>query len=238
MKGLIHVTAEIRNSILAESARIYKEASVIDSVIGENTVIGDFSRLIGCRLEKNVDIYRYALIQQSSIGNYSYVGKNFVGLHMKVGKFTAISWNVSIGGANHDYRRITQHAFIYSPQFRMLEDAEPAYDRFNNKCEVGNEVWIGCNSVINRDVTIGDGAVVGAGSVVTKDVEPYTIVAGVPARTIKKRCTDNQIEELCSLQWWNLPDNVIRENIKLFQSTICDDSISKIKDLILSNMNK
>jgi acetyltransferase-like isoleucine patch superfamily enzyme len=234
MEGLIHETADVRNSQIAESARIYKEAAVIDSVIGENTVVGDYSRLIGCRFGNNVDIYRYALIQQSTMGDFSYVGRNFVGLHMNVGKFSAISWNVSIGGANHDYQRITQHAFIYSPQFRMLEGVEPAYDRFDNKCEIGNEVWIGCNSVINREVTIGDGAVVGAGAVVTKDVEPYTIVAGVPARVIKRRCTDRQIEELLSLQWWHLPEEVIKENIQLFQAKINDESISKIRDLVLA----
>lgn len=234
MAGLIHESAEIKNSIVSESARIYKEATVIDSEIGDNTVVGDFSRLIGCHLGKNVDIYRYALIQQSSLGNYSYVGRNFVGLHMNVGKFTAISWNVSIGGANHDYRRITQHAFIYSPQFRMLDGEEPAYDRFDNKCEIGNEVWIGCNSVINREVVIGDGAVVGAGAVVTKDVEPYTIVAGVPAKVIKRRCSDKLIEELLSLQWWNLPEDVIRKNIKLFQAEITDENLLRIRDLVQS----
>ena len=179
---MIHDTAEIKNSQIAESARIYKEATVIDSVIGEKTVIGDFSRLIGCRLGNNVDIYRYALIQQSTLGDFSYVGRNFVGLHMNVGKFTAISWNVSVGGANHDYQRITQHAFIYSPQFRMLEGVEPAYDRFDNKCEIGNEVWIGCNSVINRDVTIGDGAVVGAGAVVLSAINAIIVAIQVYLR--------------------------------------------------------
>lgn len=234
MAGLIHESAEIKNSIVAESARIYKEAAVIDSEIGDNTVVGDFSRLIGCHLGKNVDVYRYALIQQSCIGDFSYVGRNFVGLHLNIGKFTAISWNVSIGGANHDYKRISQHAFIYSPQFGMLDGEEPAYDRFDNKCDIGNEVWIGCNSVINRDVTIGDGAVVGAGAVVTKDVEPYTIVAGVPAKVIKKRCSDKQIEELLSLRWWDLPEDVIKKSIKLFQSLISDESLSKIRDLVQS----
>ena len=234
MAGLIHETADIKNSHIAESARIYKEAAVIDSEIGENTVVGDFSRLIGCHLGKSVDIYRYALIQQSTLGDYSYVGKNFVGLHMKIGKFSSISWNVSIGGANHDYKRITQHAFIYSPQFKMLDGEEPAYNRFDNRCEIGSEVWIGCNSVINREVTIGDGAVIGAGAVVTKDVDPYTIVAGVPARVIKKRCSDSQIEELLSLQWWNLPEDIIRKNIKLFQAEISDDSLSRIRDLVQS----
>ena len=169
--------------------------------------------------------------QNSNLGDFSYVGRNFVGLHAIIGKFCAISWNVSIGGANHDWSRITQHAFLYSPQFGLLEDCPPAYDRFDNKCQIGNDVWIGCNVAINRNVVIGDGAVVGSGAVVTKDVEPYTIVAGVPARVIKRRCTERQAEILSKVQWWNLPEQIIKNNIDLFKAPISDESIHKIKTL-------
>lgn len=234
MDCLIHETAVIKDSRVAESARIYRDVTLNACSIGEHTTVGDYSRLICSLLGKHVDIYRYALIQHCALGDFSYVGKSFVGLYTKIGKFCAISWNVSVGGANHDYSRIAQHAFIYSPSFGLLGEETPAYDRFANECTIGNEVWIGCNSVINREVTIGDGAVVAAGAVVTRDVAPYTIVAGVPARPIKMRCTEEQAAELVSLQWWNLPETVIKENIKVFQEQISDRSIAKIKELVES----
>ncbi len=70
---------------------------------------------------------------------------------------------------------------------------------------IGNDVWIGCNSIILGGIKIGDGAIVGAGAVVTRDVAPYSIVAGVPAKVIKYRFTDEQIEFLDSLKWWDKP---------------------------------
>ena len=76
---------------------------------------------------------------------------------------------------------------------------------------VGNDVWIGYNSVIMPGVHIGDGAIIGTRSVVTKDVPPYTVVAGDPARPIRKRFDDDTIEKLMALKWWDLPDEEIRE---------------------------
>ena len=126
---------------------------------------------------------------------------------------------------------ITEHAFLYSKQFGLL-NGEPLYDRFSLKCTIGNDVWIGCNAVICRDVTIGDGAVIAAGAVVTKDVEPYTIVAGVPAKVIKRRCSKSLADKLIKLKWWNLPSKVIKDNLALFGEIINEESIDKIEELV------
>ena len=93
---------------------------------------------------------------------------------------------------------------------------------------IGNDVWIGYEAVILAGVTIGDGAVIGSRAVVTKDVPPYTIVGGVPAKTIRRRFDEDTVEELLGLRWWDWPEEVIRENIAAIQSG-CVEQLSRIR---------
>lgn len=92
-------------------------------------------------------------------------------------------------------------------------------EAWDNKGDIviGNDVWIGYEAVILAGVTIGDGAVIGARAVVTKDVAPYTVVGGVPARPIKKRFLDGTIQRLLELRWWDWPEERIRENLEAIQ---------------------
>lgn len=233
MDNFIHDTAESVNNILDDGAKIYKQAFVKDSHLGRNVKIGDFGRIENSKLGLNVDIQRFSLIYNSRIEDYSYVGRNFTCWYAKIGKFCSISWNVGIGGANHDYNRISQHAFLYASQFGMLQSGQaPGYDRFVTECEIGNDVWIGCNAVICRGVHIGDGAVIGAGSVVTKDVDPYTIVGGVPAKFIKNRCAPELAQRLIATEWWNLEPSIIKEFFPCFNEIIAEESVSAIEALV------
>lgn len=233
MNNFIHDTAEISNVELGDGAKVYKNAFVKDTRLGENVKVGDFSRIENSEFCRNVDLQRFALIYHSRMGDYSYVGRNFTCWHATIGKFCSISWNVGIGGANHDYNRITQHACLYAPQFGFLETGQdPGYNRFESPCEIGNDVWIGCNAVICRGVHIGDGAVIGAGAVVTKDVEPYTIVGGVPAKVLKRRCSVDLANRLQSVKWWDLPSEVIKNNFDFFKQVINEDSVKAIEELV------
>ena len=230
MSSFVHESAEVLSVELSEGSRIYKNAVVRHSHLSAEAIVGDFGRVENSLLGKHVDIQRYAMIYSCQIGDYSYVGRNFTAWHSKVGKFCSISWNVGIGGANHDYHRITQHAFLYAPQFGFLDSNEvPGYNRFESECIIGNDVWIGCNAVVCRGVRVGDGAVIAAGAVVTKDVEPYTIVGGVPAKFIKRRCSAGLAERLTKTRWWDLPDSVIKDNFNLFNSDISEESVSAIE---------
>lgn len=232
-KNNISKSATLENVIVAPTACIY-DAFVKNTVVGERTIIRDGSRIENSKFGLNVDLQRNAMIYNTKINDYTYTGRNFVAWHSRIGKFCSISWNVSIGGANHDFHRITQHAFLYASQFGFLgKDEEPKYNRFSDDCVVGNDVWIACNVVICRGVHIGDGAVIAAGAVVTKDVEPYTIVAGVPAKVIKERCPRELATRLNNANWWNLPSEIIKDNLNLFAEEISETSIFKLEQICL-----
>lgn len=131
------------------------------------------------------------VITESKIGDYSYCnGYNQI-MYSEIGKFVSIAWGARINPSNHPtYTRVAQHHFTYrSKQFDFAdEDDENIFEwRRKDKVVIGNDVWIGHNAIIMPGVSIGNGAVIGAGAIVTKDVEPYTIVVGCPAKPIKKR---------------------------------------------------
>lgn len=226
--------AQVENIDAEEGVKIFN-ARVRNCVLNKDSLIRDFSQVEGTTLGRRVDLQRMALVFNSHIGDFTYTGRNFTCWNAQIGKFCSISWNVGIGGANHDYNRITQHAFLYAPQFGMLENGQaPGYNRFDTECIIGNDVWIGCNAVVCRDVTIGDGAVIAAGAVVTKDVPPYTIVGGVPAKIIKRRCPEDLAIRLRASRWWELDPSVIKVNFKLFNSEITNETVSAIENLCKS----
>lgn len=224
--------AETENLQLSDGVKIFL-ARVKNSSLGQDSLIRDFSQVEGCVIGKRVDLQRMAMIFNTEIGDFTYTGRNFTCWNAKIGKFCSISWNVGVGGANHDYNRISQHAFLYASQFGMIEKGQkPGYNRFETECIIGNDVWIGCNAVVCRDVKIGDGAVIAAGAVVTKDVAPYTIVGGVPAKVIKRRCSEELASRLQKTQWWNLPVEILKKNFEFFNSNITETSVTEMENLI------
>ena len=120
--------------------------------------------------------------------------------------------------ANHSLRSLSTYPFpIFYDEWKHGLWADKAWD---NKGDIvlGNDVWTGFESVIMSGVTIGDGAIIGARAVVTKDVPPYTIVGGVPAKPIRKRFSDEMISVLMALRWWDLPPARIAGCIKFIQA--------------------
>lgn len=214
------------------TAGIYKQTRVENTVLGEHASIGDFSRVFDSELADFSQLQRNNMVYHARLGRYSYTGRNTTIWYADIGAFCSISWNVSIGGANHDYTRLTTHSFLYDGQdFDLLPSGETGYDRFSQPCIIENDVWIGANACICRGVTVGTGAVIAAGAVVTHDVAPYTIVAGVPARPIKKRFSDATIQRLLVSRWWELPSDVIRENYALFNAEPVEENLSRLEKL-------
>lgn len=227
----IHPSATVINTNIGKNVKIWKDVIVKNSTLQDNCVIGDFSQIEDSTISENTHIQRNSNLFNIIFGRYSYAGKNLTAWHAVLGSFCSISWNVSIGGANHDYRKVTSHAFLYSNQFN-LNSGIIGYDRFSNNCIIGSDVWIGANAFIGRDINIGDGAVIGAGAIVTKDVPAYAIVVGVPARIRGYRFSESVINELIEIKWWNLPSEIIKNNFDLFNSYPSEDILEKLHLLV------
>ncbi|RKJ61474.1 antibiotic acetyltransferase [Butyricicoccus sp. 1XD8-22] len=137
----------------------------------------------------------------------------------KIGSFCSINHRAILGTeGNHPLDLVSTHPFLYSNNYDFIDGKiiQIKSSDVKNEVFIGNDVWIGTNAVILPGVTIGNGAVIGAGAIVTKDVPPYAIVVGVPARVLRYRFTEEQIEMLEKIQWWEWDDSLIKERINDF----------------------
>lgn len=166
-----------------------------------------------------------------SVGKYTY-GAPIVkdwhqGSTLKIGNFSSIAENVTVLlGGNHPIDWVS--SFPFGIVFEEFKERYYEYPKLSKgSIVIGNDVWIGLNSTILSGVTIGDGAIIAAGSIVTKSVEPYAIVGGNPAKLIKKRFTDEAIFKLLAIKWWNWKIDKIKDNLDLIMSEDIDVFIER-----------
>lgn len=184
-------------------------------------------------VDKRAKVNRFAKIVHSKLGRYSYIGKRSSLIYAEVGAFCSIAADVYVGMGVHDINKLST-----SPLFTEINNGTGhSWTQSKlvpyKKVIVGNDVWIGERAMIMGGKIIGNGAVIGAGAVVTKDVPPYAVVGGVPARIIKYRFPDNMISRLEDLQWWNLPEKKLKNCIGLFQSDMVD--MEEVERLLTRN---
>ena len=197
--------------------------------IEEMVVIADSSKVSNSILKYYSRLKDYSEIHNSTLGEYSYISQYSIVNKTKIAKFSSIANGVYIGLWEHN-RAVSTHSFYLYEHSGNFVEGYTNYDRDDIETYIGHDVWIGANAVVMKGVSVGDGAIVGASAVVTKDVPPYAIVVGNPARVIKYRYKESDIQWLLELEWWNFSREKIKElveknvfnDFKLFKKLLKD----------------
>lgn len=170
------------------------------------------------------------ILNEVAMGDYSYVVNDSQITYTSIGKFCSIAAMTRINPGNHPMQRATQAHFTYraSTYFEgESDDAEFFAWRRSHHVEIGNDVWIGHGAIVLPGRNIGTGAVVAAGAIVTRDVPAYTIVAGNPARPIRRRFSEQQAERLVALAWWNWDHEALRNALPNFRKLSVDEFLDR-----------
>lgn len=190
--------------------------------LGEKPSIHPTCYVSESRLGDWTDLGPYTVMIESEMDAYSYTADNVEMVYSRIGKFCSIASHVRINPGNHPMERVSQHHFTYRRKlFGMDDHDDEAFFnwRRTNFCTIGHDVWIGHGVTIMPGVHVGTGAVIGAGAVVTKDVDPYMIVVGVPAKPLRARFSDSVTADLLRIAWWNWDHQTIRARLHEFLDT-------------------
>jgi phosphonate metabolism protein (transferase hexapeptide repeat family) len=161
------------------------------------------------------EVMRGCSVIESVLGDYSYLAGDNQVIYSTIGKFCSVASGVRLNPGNHPMQRVTQHHMTYRRAAYGFGDNDAAFFdwRRAHLVTIGHDVWIGHNAVVMPGVTIGTGAVIGSGAVVTRDVAPYQIVVGVPARPLRFRFRPEVITGLLRSAWWDWPHEVLAERL-------------------------
>ena len=154
----------------------------------------------------------------STIDKYSYIGNNCTIINVEIGRYCSIADNCIIGGASHPIDWVSSSPVFHEGRNILKKNFSEHQFETTKRTVIENDVWIGNNVLIKSGVKISNGAVIGMGSVVTKDVGPYEIWVGTPAKLIRKRFNDEIINDLMTLKWWDWEDNKLEKNSIYFNN--------------------
>ena len=192
---------------------LHPDCDVVDSTFGRFVEIGRGSRVAG-----------------SEFGDYSYCDRYADIANTTIGKFANIASFTRIGPTDHPMHRASLHHFLYrSADYWDDAEADAAFfdHRRSRRAVIGHDTWIGHGAIIRPEVTIGHGAVVAAGAVVTKDVAPYMIVAGIPATPLRERFPGPVADRLMALAWWDWSHDRLRAALHDFRSLAIEAFLEK-----------
>jgi len=174
-----------------------------------------------CQFGRYTEVAERCVMQETFLDDYSYIRQDGITWAARIGKFANIAAYVRINATNHPIERATLHHFTYRSN-DYWPDAERDESFFawrrENAVTIGHDVWIGHGATVLPGVTVGNGAVIGSGAVVTKDVEAYTLVGGVPARVIRRRFDEKTSERMDKLAWWDWSHETLRRALPDFRA--------------------
>ncbi|MBA2124246.1 acetyltransferase [bacterium Unc6] len=188
-------------------------------ILSEKPTINSSAKIINSNLGVWTEISRDCVIEETIFGDFSYAMEGVSIIYSNIGKFCSIASYTRINPGNHPMYRVSQHHFTYRRRqygFDVQDDADFFQARRLKICNIGNDVWIGHGAIIMPGVNIESGTVIGAGPVATKDVKAYEVAVGVPAKPIRKGFSDDVIEKLLKIKWWDWRYEDIKQRFKDF----------------------
>lgn len=182
--------------------------------------IGYFSNAQNCTFGRYNTLYDNVLLSESHLGDFTYIASGTQISKTNIGKFCSIGSDSKIGLGKHPSKDfVSTHPIFFSTSGQaQITFADQNYFKEFETISIGNDVWIGANVIVMDGINIGDGAIIAAGSVVTKDVPPYAISGGVPAKIIRYRFGQKQIEKLLEIKWWDMNIDFLKHNFKKFHT--------------------
>jgi phosphonate metabolism protein (transferase hexapeptide repeat family) len=203
---------------------------VSEKVLGLAPLIDPTAKLSQTELGAYCEVGARTMLLDVTMGDYSYVVNDSQITYTAIGKFCSIAAMTRINPGNHPMQRASQAHFTYraSAYFPGESDEAAFFEwRRGHRVDIGHDVWIGHGAIILPGRSVGTGAVVAAGAVVTKDVAAYTIVAGNPARIIRRRFPEDIANRLHELAWWDWDHEVLRRALPDFRSLAVEDFLAK-----------
>ena len=199
------------------------------NIIEDKVSIADTAKVKDSTLKYFSRLKDYVELTSSYLGEYSYISQFSIVNKTDIGKFCSIAHGCFIGLWEHNTAVSTHSFYLYEHSGNFVTGYKN-YERDHILTNIGNDVWVGANSIILKGVKIGDGAIIGAGSVVTKNIPAYAIAAGNPAKIIKFRYSKKDIEWLLELKWWNFSRKKLKnliekrafENFQIFKRLLKD----------------
>lgn len=224
----------LKNKLIGHMLKVYtdyrnRDIEKLKLQYPHSIIMGNVSITPDCKLGSHTVIHSNVNLSNVIIGDYSYINSDVN--NATIGNFCSIAPFCRIGIGKHPSKDfVSTFPAFFSENNVGCKVSFSEKDLFNEfeRIEIGNDVWIGINSIILDGVKIGNGAIIGAGAVVTKNVDDYAIVGGVPAKLIRYRFSKEQIEYLKQIRWWDKDINWIKDHYKLFQNI--DDFIKCIEN--------
>ncbi len=199
-------------------------------ILSEEPLVHPTAELRDCALGRYTDIGPRTVLLETEVGDYSYIVNDSNVAYTKIGKFCSIAAVTRINPGNHPMHRASQAHFTYRASSYFpgeADDADFFEWRRSHRVMIGHDVWIGHGAIVLPGRSVGDGAVIAAGSIVTKDVAPYTIVAGNPARPVRQRFPSQIAARMMRLEWWHWSHERLRLALPDFRRLSAEEFLDR-----------